>query len=129
MIHPCGVYMDTDLNPFLFFLSIKQIAEAYRRFGVQPATQDVVVVKVLMAREGETTGPTADDVEAHLRAHVQGEPVPCSDEELGRATDWPRLRKYHKLNGLPWLDALPDEAARRRELELLVVAGMAMRGA
>ncbi|KAK8065022.1 hypothetical protein PG997_011769 [Apiospora hydei] len=69
-----------------------------------------------------------DDVEKHLQTHVQGESVPCSDEELARVTDWPKLRKYHKLSGLPWIDAIKDEQAKKNELEMLIVSAMAMRG-
>ncbi|KAK8034051.1 hypothetical protein PG993_009046 [Apiospora rasikravindrae] len=104
------------------------ISEAYRRYGVQPATKDVAVVKVLISREGAPSSLSPEDVEKHLQAHVQGESVACSDEELAKVTDWPKLRKYHKLNGLPWIDAIKDEAARKSELEMLIVSAMAMRG-
>ncbi|KAK8099865.1 hypothetical protein PG999_010239 [Apiospora kogelbergensis] len=108
--------------------SNNNISEAYRRYGVQPATKDVVVVKVLISREGSPSSLTPEDVEKHLETHVQGDSVACSDEELAKVTDWPKLRKYHKLNGLPWIEAIKDEEAKKKELEMLIVSAMAMRG-
>ena len=105
-----------------------QISEAYRRYGVQPATKDVMVVKVLISREGTPSSLTPEDVEKHLQTHVQGESVACSDEELAKVTDWTKLRKYHKLNGLPWIDAIKDEEAKKNEMEMLIISAMAMRG-
>ncbi|KAL7620807.1 hypothetical protein AAE478_009805 [Parahypoxylon ruwenzoriense] len=64
----------------------------------------------------------------HLRAHVRGTPLPFTDAALGGLTDWPKVRKYYKLNGVGCLDGLADEAQRRRETELLVLGGMALRG-
>ncbi|KAK6815765.1 hypothetical protein PG987_016531 [Apiospora arundinis] len=108
--------------------SNNNISEAYRRYGVQPATKDVVVVKVLISREGSPSSLTPEDVGKHLQTHVQGESVSCSDEELAKVTDWPKLRKYHKLNGLPWVEAIKDEEAKKNELEMLIISAMAMRG-
>ncbi|KAK8058017.1 EKC/KEOPS complex subunit [Apiospora phragmitis] len=108
--------------------SNNNISEAYRRYGVQPSTKDVVVVKVLISREGSPSSLSPEDVGKHLQTHVQGESVSCSDEELAKVTDWPKLRKYHKLNGLPWIEAIKDEKAKKNELEMLIISAMAMRG-
>ncbi|KAK8113534.1 hypothetical protein PG984_014060 [Apiospora sp. TS-2023a] len=108
--------------------SNNNISEAYRRYGVQPATKDVVVVKVLVSRDDAPSSLTPEGVEKHLQTHVQGEGVSCTDEELANVTDWPKLRKYHKLNGLPWIEAIKDEKAKKNELEMLIVSAMAMRG-
>ncbi|KAH8681822.1 kinase binding protein CGI-121-domain-containing protein [Xylariales sp. PMI_506] len=115
--------------------SNNNISEAYRRYGIQPTTRNVVVVRVLVApssgspdQPAKTAVTTPEDVEKHLTANVQGEQVPVTDEALASLTDWAKLRKYHKLNGLPHLDAIKDEDARKKELELLVVSAMALRG-
>ena len=71
---------------------------------------------------------TAQDVEAHLTTHVEGRGAAFSDEELAQITDWSKVRKYYKLNGVGWVDAIKDEAARRREMEMLVLGSMALRG-
>ena len=108
-----------------------------------PDSKDVIIVKVLIQPgEGEGgvggeeqnqaqgwTGPrTAQDVEAHLAAHVEGTGAPFSDEVLAQTTDWAKVRKYYKLNGVAWVDAIKDESARRREMEMLVLGSMALRG-
>ncbi|KAI0127112.1 hypothetical protein BJ170DRAFT_429878 [Xylariales sp. AK1849] len=108
--------------------SNNNISEAYRRYGIQPSTKDVVVVKVLAQREGSPSQVTPENIEKHLEENVKGEDVPCSDKELQTLTDWPKLRKYHKLNSLGWLEDTKEEAAKKRELELLVIGAMALRG-
>ncbi|RYP77197.1 hypothetical protein DL771_001246 [Monosporascus sp. 5C6A] len=108
------------------------IAEAYRRYGITPSSRDIIIVKVLIAAGAESTGDQgragARDVEAHLREHVEGTGVPFSDEVLSRATDWAKVRKYYKLNGIGWLDGMKDESLKRREIEVLVLGSMALRG-
>ncbi|KAK7757061.1 hypothetical protein SLS62_001079 [Diatrype stigma] len=112
------------------------IAEAYRRYGITPSSKDIIIVKVLISNEeGEEKGaedqpsaPTARDVEAHLQAHVEGTNVPFSDEVLSETTDWTKVRKYYKLNGIGWIDAIKDESLKRREMEMLVLGSMALRG-
>ncbi|KAL8399573.1 hypothetical protein RB594_000098 [Gaeumannomyces avenae] len=101
------------------------IAEAYRRFGISPASRDVVAVKVLTA--GGTA--TADDVWAHLCASVEGTAVPFTDENVALCTDWAKVRKYYKLNGAAALAGIKDdEGARRRDEEMLILGAMALRG-
>jgi EKC/KEOPS complex subunit CGI121/TPRKB len=99
------------------------IAEAYRRFGINPDSKDVLVVKVTSTE----TGPTADDVWAHLAKHVEGEAVALTEENVAGRADWQKVRKYYKLNGLAWLDALPEER-RRQESEMIILSSMALRG-
>lgn len=79
--------------------------------------------------QGEQKGPlTAQDVENHLTTHVEGTAAPFNDQVLSQITDWPKVRKYYKLNGIGWVDAIKDESAKRRELEMLVLGSMALRG-
>ncbi|KAI0466687.1 kinase binding protein CGI-121-domain-containing protein [Xylaria cf. heliscus] len=119
------------------------IAEAYRRHGITPTTRNLVIVKVLVTPPGTSSSSspsigdsdtpakaplTAQDVEEHLRSHVQGKPVPFTDETLSELTDWGRIRKYYKLNGMSWLDGIKDQSAKNREIDMLVMGGMALRG-
>ncbi|KAI1128733.1 kinase binding protein CGI-121-domain-containing protein [Nemania abortiva] len=114
------------------------IAESYRRHGITPTTRDLVIVKVLVnetvssAAADSDTGAkhplTAQDVEEHLRTHVQGRAVPFTDEALAELTDWGRVRKYYKLNGVSWLDGIKDPAAKTGEMNMLIMGGMALRG-
>ncbi|KAJ8127786.1 hypothetical protein O1611_g5851 [Lasiodiplodia mahajangana] len=114
------------------------ITESYRRYGITPTSRDLVIIKVLVtlpapssATELDTSAKhplTAQDVEEHLRTHVQGRPVSFTDETLAESTDWARVRKYYKLNGVSWLDAIKDPAAKTREMNMLIMGGMALRG-
>ncbi|KAI0099182.1 kinase binding protein CGI-121-domain-containing protein [Nemania sp. FL0031] len=113
------------------------IAESYRRHGITPTSRDLVIIKVLVAPvsppasapEADAKHPlTAQDVEEHLRTHVQGRPVPFTDETLAELTDWARVRKYYKLNGMSWLDGIKDPATKTREMNMLIMGGMALRG-
>ncbi|RWA09113.1 hypothetical protein EKO27_g5994 [Xylaria grammica] len=118
------------------------ISEAYRRYGITPTSRALVIVKVLVTppvpssatAAPETTSEakpplTAQDVEKHLLTHVQGKSVPFTDQVLSELTDWGRVRKYYKLNGVGWLDGVKDQAAKNRETDRLVMGGMALRGA
>ncbi|KAI3324661.1 CGI-121-domain-containing protein [Xylariaceae sp. AK1471] len=118
------------------------IAEAYRRHGITSTSRNLVIVKVLVTpavsspnlststatNPDSQTPTTAQDVEKHLLANVQGRPVPFTDETLSELTDWGRVRKYYKLNGVGWLDGIKDPAVKNREMDVLVMSGMALRG-
>ncbi|WYZ44653.1 hypothetical protein EsH8_VII_001089 [Colletotrichum jinshuiense] len=110
--------------------SANNIAEAYRRYGISPSSKDVIAVKITSPTAAAgSKSPTADEVESHLKEHFQGTPVPFTDESIATSTDWAKVRKYYKLNGLAWLDAIKDEAERREQLENLVLGAMALRTA
>ncbi|KAL2261945.1 hypothetical protein VTK26DRAFT_2953 [Humicola hyalothermophila] len=113
------------------------IADAYRRWGITPGkTKDLIVVKVVQPsssnapdeRSPQQQAQAQDSIRAHLTQHVDGTPVPLTDTELSKTTDWPRVRKYYRLNGVPALEKITDEDERRREMEKLAVMGMALRG-
>ena len=105
-----------------------QISEAYRRYGISPEVKDIIIVKVLFPTDDRPQPPTADDVWKHLSGSVEGTPVPFSDEEIARSTDWSKVSKYYKLNGAPSLKTIKDEEERLREMEMLVLSSMALRG-
>lgn len=86
-------------------------------------------MKVLISNaEDQSSELTSQDVEAHLQEHVEGISVPFSDEILSEITDWTKVRKYYKLNGIGWMDAIKDESLKRREMEMLVLGSIALRG-
>ena len=111
-----------------------QIADAYRRWGITPGkTKDLIVVKVVLppstTQDGALTAiQTQQAVWDHLTLHVQGTPTVLTDDALAQATDWPKVRKYYRLNGVPALDRLSDEYERRKQSERLAIMGMALRG-
>ncbi|KAI2641016.1 CGI-121-domain-containing protein [Xylaria nigripes] len=105
------------------------IAEAYRHHGITPTSRALVVVKVLVnPNAAEKPTRTAQDIEQHLLTHVKGTPVPFTDETLSELTDWGCVRKYYKLNGMGWLNGLKDPVAKNRQMDMLAMSGMALRG-
>ncbi|KAI0377534.1 hypothetical protein F5Y04DRAFT_264077 [Hypomontagnella monticulosa] len=101
------------------------ISEAYRRFGITPASKHLIIVKVLIS---SSSSLTPDAVAQHLQTNVQGTPIPFTEAALqSELTDYAKVRKYYKLNSVSWLDGVADETLRRREAEMLVLGGMALR--
>lgn len=100
-----------------------QIAEAYRRYGISPSTKDLIVVKV--AIDGE---PSYQSISDHISKNIEGDQLPVTDQNLAAATDMSKVSKYYKLNGLKWLDSIKDQSAKHKELEMLVLGSMALRG-
>lgn len=108
------------------------IADGYRRWGITPdKTKDLIVVKILTSPEPlseKEEEKERQQVWTHLTETIKGTPVPLQDEELATATDWAKVRKYYKLNGVPVLDSLKDEGEKKKKMETLAVMGMALRG-
>jgi EKC/KEOPS complex subunit CGI121/TPRKB len=104
-----------------------QIADAYRRFGISPATKDLIVVRVTFP---VSTAPPIqpEQIWEHLKANVEGEALDPTEENITAATDVAKVRKYYKLNGLKWLDDIKDDKAKSKEMETLILNGMALRG-
>lgn len=105
-----------------------QIADAYRRFGVSPSTTDLFVVKIVFPTDSNPVPASADAISKHLTDNVEGDAVPATDDTIETITDVRAVRKSYKLNGLAWLDGIKDELAKRKEIERLVLGGMALRG-
>ena len=104
-----------------------QISDSYRRFGISPTTKDLLVVKAIRS-SASTLAPSRDSIEEHLLQHVQGNPVVATDTNIAQVTDITKVRKYYKLNGLNWLEAIKDPQQQRSELDSLVVSSIALRG-
>ncbi|QYT01681.1 EKC/KEOPS complex subunit CGI121 [Trichoderma simmonsii] len=108
--------------------SSSNIADAYRRFGVSPSTTDLFVVKIVFPTDTNPVPASADAVSKHLTDNVEGDAVPATDDTIETITDVRAVRKSYKLNGLTWLDSIKDELVKRKEIERLVLGGMALRG-
>ena len=118
-------------SEIVFCLSPNQnIGEAFRRFGVQESTKDIIVLKV--ATEPSTT---LDSVQSHLDASIRGQEAPFADIHVQKASDLPRIRKIYKLNAAnPKQTKLVNGNAQSQdnELQLLetqIIGLMALRGA
>ncbi|QSZ36379.1 hypothetical protein DSL72_006255 [Monilinia vaccinii-corymbosi] len=111
-----------------------EIAESFRRFGITPSTTSLLILKVAPAS-------SAPQISQHLSTAIEGDAVVFGDEELRSLTDVARVRKLYKLNGVGvgagagakkggvgGKDAKNDED-ERKELEVLVLGAMALRGA
>ncbi|KAL7783782.1 kinase binding protein CGI-121 domain-containing protein [Trichoderma afarasin] len=108
--------------------SSNNIADAYRRFGVSPSTTDLFVVKIVFPTDTNPEPASAEAISKHLTDNVEGDAVPATDDTIERITDVRAVRKSYKLNGLAWLDSIKDELVKRKEIERLVLGGMALRG-
>ncbi|ROT39655.1 CGI121 protein [Sodiomyces alkalinus F11] len=104
------------------------IADAYRRFGIGPDTKDLLVVKITFPTDAVPTPPSREQIQKHLDENVEGTPTDFSDEAIAEVTDWGKVKKYYKLNGLPWLDAIKDQEESRGQMQGLVLGAMALRG-
>lgn len=79
---------------------------------------------------------TASTVSQHLSACVQGTPVEFNVENIARATDIGKVKKIYKLNAArtkggvetPGGASRTTEDSERKELEVLAVGIMALRG-
>lgn len=86
------------------------------------------MVKVTFPADSGAEPLTHGQVWEHLKAHVEGEASPVTDEQIATTSDVAKVRKYYKLNGLKWLDEIKDDNVRQREMESLVISAMALRG-
>ena len=74
---------------------------------------------------------SADAVQEHLTKSVEGIQVEFSDEVLAEMTDLARVRKYYKLNGIGGNIGKDGATSKdeRKEIEMLILGSMALRGA
>ncbi|GAB0137383.1 hypothetical protein EsDP_00005651 [Epichloe bromicola] len=103
------------------------IADSYRRFGISPSTKDLLVVKVSNSSDPSVPLPR-ESVQAHLTTHVKGDAVEATVANIAAVTDTSKIRKYYKLNGLGWLDAIKDDKTKCSALDTLIVSSIALRG-
>lgn len=69
-----------------------------------------------------------DSIQAHLAENIKGSAVDATDSNITAKSDMTKVRKYYKLNGLNWLEAIKDEQQKHSELDTLVVSAIALRG-
>jgi EKC/KEOPS complex subunit CGI121/TPRKB len=72
--------------------------------------------------------PSAESIAQHLSTNVEGEQMDPTDENISTSTDLTKISKYYKLNGLNWVNSIKDKTARNKELEMLILGSMAIRG-
>ncbi|THV46772.1 hypothetical protein BGAL_0361g00100 [Botrytis galanthina] len=120
-------------SEIVFSLSMNNnIAESFRRFGITPTTTSLLVVKVAPAS-------SASQISEHLSSVIEGEPVPFEDESLASMVDIARVKKLYKLSALGGgakkggangvNGKVENKVEERKELEIMVLGAMALRGA
>ncbi|KAB8304130.1 hypothetical protein EYC80_003550 [Monilinia laxa] len=128
-------------SEIVFSLSMNNnIAESFRRFGITPSTTSLLILKVAPAS-------SAPQIASHLSSVIEGQAVEFDDEVLRSTTDIARVRKLYKLNsgggaggGKKGVNAngkangatasaSEKEEDERKELEIMVLGAMALRGA
>ncbi len=108
----------------------KQIAESFRRFGITPTTTNLLAIKV----STDAQPFTGEQIQQQLTSVVEGEQVPFEDDVLAGMTDLARVRKIYKLNVQGGkkdavVNGVGKEETERKELEIMVLGSMALRGA
>ncbi|KAJ9659123.1 hypothetical protein H2198_003265 [Neophaeococcomyces mojaviensis] len=109
--------------------SNNNIGDAFRRFGIQDSTKDLVIVKVGLSPEF-----ASESVEGHLKDAIEGTPVPFDDAFLRQTCDLDKLRKTYKLGkpqqGKTVMNGNGGHATdERSDIEVQVLGLMALRGA
>lgn len=132
---PLNPHPSTDPYPL-------QIADSFRRFGISDTTRSLLAIKVAnVTTPSSAPAPAFSAVQSHLRASVDGTPMPFTDESLRRTTDMAKVRKLYKLdsggeakkgaaektrtNGTA--DGIGD-VDERREVEAVALGMMALKG-
>jgi len=111
------------------------IAESFRRFGVTPKTTRLLAMK--LSTPESPSAPTS--VQDHLSKIIEGEHIPFEDEHLSGMTETgrARIRKLYKLGSSVGgkvanrnqVDGHPLEEDETKELEMLILGCLALRGA
>lgn len=66
-----------------------KIAESFRRFGISDTSTSILAIKV---------GGDASLIAAHLRKHVEGDPVGFTDGTLTKLCDPGKTRKIYRVD-------------------------------
>lgn len=96
-------------------LNAVQIAESFRRFGIQDDSKNIVAIKVASDREA---------VEKHLLENVQGQPTTLTDEILQSLHDPARIRKIYRLEA----PKKGEPPVLGKDAETFTIGSMALKG-
>ena len=96
-------------------LTLLQISESFRRFGISEDSTNVLAIKV---------GGDAAQIEAHLMQHVHGEMTAFSDEAVAELCDPGRIQKIYRVD----LRQKGDVEVTRKEAEASILGSIALKG-
>ena len=71
----------------------------------------------------------AAEIEEHLNTHVEGKQIDFEEESLAKLADIPRIKKAYKLQPTQPLKQSDNQKDDLKEMEVLVLGMMALRGA
>lgn len=123
------------------------IAESFRRFGISSTTTTLYVIKL-----SANPSMNAATIEQHLSESITGNPISFEESESVKFTDIAKVRKIYKLTNTSRGDSKStsrrgqraltgnvdartmensgeDDMVERKELEIMVLGLMALRGA
>lgn len=107
------------------------IGDAFRRFGIQDSSRNLVVVKV-----GEDDSVSKERVDEHLNGAIEGTRVELTDTWLEKVCDLEKARKTYKIAKLQpakgakvVINDVEKTRDTRAEMEVQILGLMALRGA
>jgi EKC/KEOPS complex subunit CGI121/TPRKB len=99
-------------------LTAFQIAESFRRFGIQDTTTNILAIKV---------SDDAESVQSHLQQHVEGTLVEFSDQTIAGTSAPAKIKKIYKVDISQPSNKDGAEKARA-EAEAFILGAMALKG-
>lgn len=105
------------------------IGEAFRRFGIGEATNDLIVLKV-----ATTPDVNLESVQSHLTASIKGHEHPFDEIDQSNVADIARIRKVYKTNATTSSKKVANgetghDRDEHTDLEVQIIGLMALRGA
>jgi len=106
------------------------IAESFRRFGIAEETTSLISLKIIPANGSEDDQvASVSAVSDHLKASVEGDPLPFTESNLVGLSDVPKICKIYKVEGKKATTNGSDSAAGRiGQLEGTILGIMAIKG-
>jgi EKC/KEOPS complex subunit CGI121/TPRKB len=113
-----------------------QIAESFRRFGVQDTTTSLIAIKVVTVPQSTSEEQAAiANISQHLQTHVQGQQMSFTDVTLAEVSDVDRIRKVYKAplpptpkGGKAQSNGTAASPSQIHDLEAILLGSMAIKG-
>lgn len=127
--------------------------DAFRIFGIQDTTTDLLVIKVSVSNSPTTAADnlelsstastlSRESIEKHLRSSVHGDPLNFRDKTFAKLCDYTKVKKAYKIATAPSStnrkqraanpeaeSELQDSTTEVKSLERAILGAMALRGA
>jgi EKC/KEOPS complex subunit CGI121/TPRKB len=107
-----------------------QIAESFRRFGITDETASLIAVKIIPANGTEDDQiASVSAVSDHLKASIEGDPLPLTESNLAALSDVPKICKIYKVEDKKATPNVFDTSAGRMgQVEGTILGIMATKG-